>query len=108
MGNLESYIRWRGDLTFAERPFCEVDNLVFCELAYFDFAGILPRAGSGERITLRQAVEQFRRQGRDNTAGFGLPASFLDQLARSSRYGELDCRISEKCWTRKKNANLRP
>lgn len=87
MGNLESYIRWRGDLTFAERPFCEVDNLVFCELVYFDFAGILPRAGSGERMTLRQAVEQFRRQGRDNTAGFGLSASFLDQLARSSRYG---------------------
>ncbi len=36
MGNIISYLKWRGDLTFAERPFCEVDNLVLSELAYLE------------------------------------------------------------------------
>lgn len=89
MGNLESCVRWRGDLTFAERPFCEADNLVFCELAYFDFSGILPELGSGGSLTPREAAERCAEQGRGNTAAFGLPPSFLGELASSKRYGEL-------------------
>ena len=42
MGNILSYLKWRGDLTFTERPFCEVYNLVLSELAYLDLAGIVP------------------------------------------------------------------
>ena len=34
MPNLMDYLEWRGDLTFTEAPLCEVDNLVFCLLAY--------------------------------------------------------------------------
>lgn len=37
MGNIISYLKWRGDIGFLERPFCNVDNLVLAELSYFDF-----------------------------------------------------------------------
>ena len=32
MGNLFTYLSWRGDLSFRERPFCEVDNLMLALL----------------------------------------------------------------------------
>ena len=31
------YLRWRGDLTFAQDSFNEVDNLVLCIIAYLNF-----------------------------------------------------------------------
>lgn len=46
MGNIESYLKWRGDLSFSERPFCEVDNLIFSEITYFDLAGGVPGRSS--------------------------------------------------------------
>ena len=39
--NVLSYLEMRGDLTFAERPFNEVDNLVFSVLAYLDMKDIV-------------------------------------------------------------------
>lgn len=42
MADLIEYIRWRGDLTFLERPFNEVDNLVLSQIAYHAFDGIVP------------------------------------------------------------------
>ena len=39
--NLLDYLEMRGDLTFAERPFNEVDNLVFSVLAYLDMKDIV-------------------------------------------------------------------
>ena len=31
------YLRWRGDLTFAQDAFNEVDNLILCIIAYLNF-----------------------------------------------------------------------
>ena len=30
MGGIEDYIKWRGDLTFEQSAFNEVDNLIGC------------------------------------------------------------------------------
>lgn len=89
MGNLESYVRWRGDLSFTERPFCEVDNLAFCELSYFDFAGIVPELGSGKSVALREVAERFKAEERNNAAAFGLPPTFLYSMASSKRYRDI-------------------
>ena len=35
MGNIVTYLRWRGDLDFREREFCDADNLVLSALAGF-------------------------------------------------------------------------
>ena len=55
MANMLDYILWRGDLSFRERPFNEVDNLVFCEFGYAPWDGLLPVDGSGEVLFLREA-----------------------------------------------------
>ncbi len=39
-GSLFYYLSWRGDLTFQQSPFNDVDNLVFCFLCYADLRNI--------------------------------------------------------------------
>ena len=34
MASILDYLDWRGDITFAERAFNEVDNLLLAELSY--------------------------------------------------------------------------
>lgn len=58
MDNLSGYLRWRGDLSFAQSPFNEVDGLVFCYLAYVNLDGIAPE-NPEESITVKEAAEQF-------------------------------------------------
>ena len=36
------YLKWRGDLTFDQDPFNEVDNLILAQLAYVDYEEIVP------------------------------------------------------------------
>lgn len=64
MGNIYPCLKWRGDLNFTERPFCEVDNLVFSQLAYMDFTGIVPTVQNGGDITLAEAAEKFWQQNK--------------------------------------------
>lgn len=59
METILDYLRWRGDLTMGERPFNEVDNLIFAELAYFMFEDVL-RPGE-ECLTLREAYRRYTR-----------------------------------------------
>ena len=47
MSNLMDYLDWRGDLTFREAPFNEVDNLILAQLVYVEFAGIVPAPADG-------------------------------------------------------------
>lgn len=56
MGNVMSYLKWRGDLDFKERAFGEVDNLVLSILAYVDLDGIVPEEGV---ISLCEAEEKY-------------------------------------------------
>lgn len=44
--NLFDYLDWRGDVPFSADLFNEVDNLILSELAYSDFAGLVPEDGS--------------------------------------------------------------
>ncbi|MDD3239942.1 MAG: DUF2974 domain-containing protein [Lachnospira sp.] len=59
MANMEDYLLWRGDLSFEQAPFNDVDNLVLSQLAYVDWKGIIPSMGSKQRITLSVAAEVF-------------------------------------------------
>ena len=59
MANLMDYLDWRGDLTLAQSPFNEVDNLILAELSFVDFQGIVPGPGEGEGVPLAEAAEAF-------------------------------------------------
>lgn len=58
MGNIIDYLRWRGDLTFAQSPFNNVDNLILSQLSYVNLDGIAP--GKGEAgITIEELANAF-------------------------------------------------
>lgn len=42
MGDIISYVYEYGGFTFAEKPFCEVDGLIFSHFSYFIYTGIVP------------------------------------------------------------------
>lgn len=54
MSNITDYVVWRGDLTFAERPFNELDNLVLSQLAYIDMSSAFPE---GEIIAVQDVIQ---------------------------------------------------
>jgi len=65
MANVFDYLRWRGDLSFEASPLCEVDALIFCELSYIFFDGIVPSELSKGTVTLAQAAETFFERNTD-------------------------------------------
>ncbi len=42
MNNIMKYLDWRGDLSFAQDPLNEVDNLILSTLSYIEYDGIVP------------------------------------------------------------------
>ena len=60
MSNIFDYLEWRGDITFDEDPFNEVDNLVLSELAYACFEGIVPY--DGEAAPLSEVRKEYFRK----------------------------------------------
>ena len=59
MANILDYLDWRGDLTFDQSPFNEVDNLLLSQLVYVDFEGIVPSPESGGKIRIADASSIF-------------------------------------------------
>jgi hypothetical protein len=99
MANLLDYLDWRGDLTLAQAPFNEVDNLILAELSFVDFTGIVPAPGAGESVELRAAADTFFSrfpEGEKIDMGVLVPDAIPDMLRKmavSRRFGpmKLNC-----------------
>jgi len=94
--NILTYLDWRGDLTFAERAFNDVDNVILCDLAYIDFIGIIPdiSAGDSASITICAAYEKMKSSGKEITVTKGKHfaeayTAFLEKLAESERFAHI-------------------
>lgn len=59
MPNILDYIDWRGDLTFEQSAFNEVDNLIISEMCYVDFDGIVPGISEMNSISVWEASRKF-------------------------------------------------
>ncbi len=59
MANIEDYIKWRGDLSFQQDPFNNIDNLILSQIAYVDFEGIVPDMEMENGLTLSKACDKF-------------------------------------------------
>ena len=60
MGDIISYVYEFGGFTFVEKPFCEIDGLVFSHLSYFIFNGIIPGIEDNEpAIALCDVAQQM-------------------------------------------------
>ncbi len=91
MPNMCDYLRWRGDLSLAERPFNDVDNLLLASLSYIDFTDIVPGPGGGA-IRLSLAVDRLLERADEDISPYvmslaNLDADYLRALASSRRFG---------------------
>ena len=87
MANIIDYIKWRGDLSFNQSEFNEIDNLILARFSYFCLDGAIKE---NEKITIKQAYE--------NTEKIGIPEQKILQIedkdlfpamAKSKRFGKL-------------------
>lgn len=93
--NIEDYILFRGDLTFTERPFNLIDNLVLNELSYVDFS-TLPKEYWKEGILLQKAGEEIlKHQNYKLKNLYGGEQNFFELAIRSRRFGTLQLREYE-------------
>lgn len=58
MSNIMDYIAWRGDITFEEKEFNEIDGLIMSQISYIPFDNIIPSDFSG-KMTLSEASAQY-------------------------------------------------
>ncbi len=62
MAGLFDYLDWRGDLTFEEAEFNEVDSLILAWLSYAALDGIVPeKCSETDTITIEEASVQFAK-----------------------------------------------
>ena len=61
MANIEDYILWRGDLTVAQAPFNNVDNLILSNLVYLIFKDIVPELSYTKPSVLNKFTGFFKQ-----------------------------------------------
>lgn len=90
MGNLITYLKWRGDLKFEERAFGDVDNLVLSAFAYLDLSGIVPGIDGNGKITVAEAWEAYQgKRTEPESAEDILNMQLFEAMAESRRFGGL-------------------
>ena len=94
MANILDYIAWRGDLSWKVSPFNEVDNLLFAELSYIDFSGIVPPPDEKEEISLAEAGRWYFDRHRGTEINLGVLVSekipdLFRAMPQSERYRDV-------------------
>ncbi len=92
MANIHEYLRWRGDVTFDERPFNDADNLVLSAFVYLDFTGIIPTEEQGGSIPLCVACRALLLKSGGDVGPFvrslaKVDTSFVRLIGNSRRFG---------------------
>ncbi len=94
MANMMDYLLWRGDLTFEQAEFNEVDNLIFSELVYVDFRDIVPVVGANETISLKEASDIFFEHHTDEeieakVSSTKMAAFLMREMAKTTRFKDI-------------------
>ena len=95
MANIEDYIKWRGDLSFLQDSFNEVDGLILTQLAYLELDGIVPAWNEKSSVSMAELIEKYwlkhRQEEEPNKIGI-IPNSakrLFGLLKESRRFSEL-------------------
>lgn len=91
MSNMIDYIKWRGDITFEQDPFNEVDNVILSELCYTNFEGIVPESDIEVKIPLSLVYEQFfekydRGELLQKKTSLKVAPFLMDELVNAKRF----------------------
>ena len=93
MPGIIDYIKWRGDISFSESPFNEIDNLIFTQFASIDFRGVVSE-DTTDPMPLHVAVRTVADRSRMSSMKLGLimPGDIYTMavmMAESRRYSDL-------------------
>ncbi len=89
------YMAWRGDLPFSASPLNEVDVLVFCQITYLNFDGILENGNFKAGLSLSELAERFKNSPdfkKRSDVGVLINKGTIDVLfaaARTERYKDV-------------------
>ncbi len=83
--DLNDYVEWRGDLSFSNSAFCDVDALILCQLSYLNFDGLLSE-NFRDKISLAQLWASFK----------GSP-NFLERSDLGALISQKTVRLLELC-----------
>ncbi|MCR5605809.1 MAG: DUF2974 domain-containing protein [Treponema sp.] len=87
MANLIEYVKWRGDITFNERPFNILDNLVLCHIGYLNMIRPLYNRDS---LTVREIWEAVGYNAEFMLVSKSKKDSdFLEVCANTERFGNV-------------------
>lgn len=94
MANILDYLDWRGDIPFSVSPLNEIDNLIFSELCFINFSGIVPSDMGAQGIPLSLACQMYCRMHEQEKVSMGLivPAdipTLMKKMAETKRFGNV-------------------
>ena len=92
MGNIMDYISWRGDLSFEQSQFNEVDNLILACFSYVNLDGI-PAVIKQKGIGLKKLTEEFMKlhtmkELEADKSFIRLAPFMMMEMAKSVRFGK--------------------
>ena len=92
MANIHDYLIWRGDLSFGEHPFNDVDNLVLSAFSYLDFTGIIPTEEQEGSIELCHACDALLTKSKGDVTPYvrslaKVDTKFVRLIRKSPRFG---------------------
>lgn len=94
MADIVDYLEWRGDLSFKQATFNEVDNLILSQLAYVNFDGIVPGIAYDEAVTLEAACDLFFKMNDEQAVLKGksftrIASILMRKMSQSERFKKL-------------------
>lgn len=82
MSDIRDYLEWRGDLTFAESDFNEIDALILSQFVYLDFNGILREGYEGALMLKEASRRYFEAHGPEEVKNFAILLSNCEGIAK--------------------------
>lgn len=89
MGSFLDYLDWRGDLSFEDAPFNEVDNLILAELSYTKMEELVPGPETAGSVALREVCEGYEQRGYSAKGNSNDAYPLLRVAAATRRFGAL-------------------
>lgn len=94
INNVDEYFKWRGDLSFKQDPFNEVDNLILSELSYTDFEGAIRKTSFNNPESIKSIYKKYfsihtKKEIEKRKTFFRLAPFIMDGIVASKRFDDL-------------------
>lgn len=94
MANMLDYVYWRGDITFHQSRFNDIDNTILAVLSYIDYDGAIPEYPTEKKVLYKSAVKKvFQTHEKEKIVlGLVVPKTIvklMDNVHETKRFGSL-------------------